>query len=640
MNALSESISNHLNMKTSGALLLTGDWGSGKTYHIKKYIFPLIEETTEFTPIIISLYGETDKQNIANKVLFAFFDKKGKNVNLSTGTIAKNIKNLSEGIPILKKYVDIDKLIVGTGENAFRFLPHDKLLICFDDIERMSDKIKIDDFLGIVNDLVENKGCKVLLIANENEIKDEISFKEKTVEKTIYFLPNIGDILDSITNEYPDSNFKSYLRNNKDFIIKTLTATLDDEKKNVELRKAFSNIRTLKFALEHFKFPFNLLANSPEIDETLAIQLKNIWVFTLSISIEFRKPKNISFTERKKLDSQTTTFSDLDFSNFKLLSTTTEIDEKVENEWSYSKNFKKLYFSRLSESYIFYQELYDLITSGKAIYEQSFLDNVEQSFKVKEGRINPAHQILNTFLHSSYWSYTNTDFKGVLNNLLIYCEKGELEDIVSYLNAGFYLLHFNELFGKKKDEIVEKIKLGLDIFLPKIKLNYYISQFEMVQGNFNETNLQILIKYIEDKFAIIEAQNAINEAKELESMFTSDINSFVKGFLPENSGIRTSDKPLFHKFNKTTVHNSLKVWKSDEIINVASLLKTRYIDTSFIKRLTDEIAFLENLESGISSINFFEKTLSNYLLQSHLLPRVIECKKQLQSYKDGELPGQ
>ncbi|MBL0078587.1 MAG: hypothetical protein IPP53_05545 [Bacteroidetes bacterium] len=99
---ISEPILNHLRMKTTGALLLTGDWGSGKTYHIKKYIFPLIEKTTDFSPLIVSLYGETDKNNIAQKVLFAYFDSKGKNVNLGTGTIAKNVKNLSKQFHISK----------------------------------------------------------------------------------------------------------------------------------------------------------------------------------------------------------------------------------------------------------------------------------------------------------------------------------------------------------------------------------------------------------------------------------------------------------------------------------------------------------------------------------------------------------
>lgn len=635
MDNISEAILNHLKMKTTGALLLTGDWGSGKTYHLKNNVFPLIEDTTEFIPIIVSLYGETDKNNIAQKVLFSFFDKKGKNVNLSTGTIAKNIKNFSEGFPILKKYLDLDKLIVGTGENVFRLLPHDNLLICFDDLERMSEKIDVNDFLGIVNDLVENKGCKVLLIANEEEIKNGITFKEKTIEKTIYFSPKISDIFESIISSYEPSTFKEYLILNKEFIISTLVPIVENKDEEKELRKSFSNIRSLKFTIEHFRYSYLLLTSEKDEKDTLVKQqLRSLWIFTLSISIEFRKPKNITFTDKKKLDEQATSFSDIDFSNFNFGNTeTTEVE--TESQWTYSENFKRLYYNRLSENYIYFPSIYDLITSGKAISKEEFFTHLDKSFNIKEGKVNPAHQILHTFLHLGYWSYSDSEFKQALNNLLEYCKNGQLEDIVSYLNAGVYLIGFSGIIEKEKDEIAKKIQEGLNIFLPQIKINYLVkSQFQMVQGSFNEPHLQMLIEFVKEKFVEIELVAAQSEAKELETKFTNDIESFVSEFLPENSGIRTPDKPLFHKFEKKTIHESLKKWQPNGIMSLTSLLKIRYLDTSFSERLIEEMTFLENLETAISDKDVTEKTLSNYLLQDQLLPRIVECKKQLQVYID------
>ena len=57
-------------------------------------------------------------------------------------------------------------------------------------------------------------------------------------------------IFDSIVSEYSDSYFKSYLLKTKDFLILTLKAETDDAELNKDLNKSFSNIRTLKFALE------------------------------------------------------------------------------------------------------------------------------------------------------------------------------------------------------------------------------------------------------------------------------------------------------------------------------------------------------------------------------------------------------
>ena len=61
-NHVTQSIFSYLDMQTNGALLLTGDWGSGKTYFIKNFVFPLISEKKDCpVPIMVSLYGVVDK---------------------------------------------------------------------------------------------------------------------------------------------------------------------------------------------------------------------------------------------------------------------------------------------------------------------------------------------------------------------------------------------------------------------------------------------------------------------------------------------------------------------------------------------------------------------------------------------------
>jgi len=69
-------------------------------------------------------------------------------------------------------------------------------------------------------------------------------------------------------------------------------------------------------------------------------------------------------------------------------------------------------------------------------------------------------------------------------------------------------------------------------------------------------------------------------------------------------------------------------------MDLTSLFKIRYLDTSFSERLTDEIIFLTNLENGISEIDFTQKNLSNYLIQNQLNPRITEVKQKLQEYID------
>lgn len=629
---ISEPIFNHLNMKTTGALLLTGDWGSGKTYHIKNKIFPLIEKDARFTPIIVSLYGEANRNDIAQKVLFAYFDNKGKDVKLGTGTIAKSIKNLSDAIPYVKQFVDVEKLILGTGENIFKLIPHDKLLICFDDIERMSDKMNIDDFLGLINDLTENKGCKVLLIANKTKIEEGI--KEKTIEKTIHFIPNLSEIFDNIVSDYSVSPFKSYLTNNKDLFLKTLISNSDDVELNKELKAVFSNIRTLKFALEHFKIAFEILIENSEISQLQETQLKNLWIFTLSISIEFRKANGITLDEKRELDNQASISSDFGFNDFDFSSQGNNEGTLQEDRWVYSEDFKKKYYNRLSEQYIYHDELYALITSSRKINNDQFKQHVLDSFKISEGKINPAHQILSSF-QKGLWEYTNDDFESALNELLRYCEKGDLEDIVSYLNAGVYLLGFNELINIEKDAVTDKIKSGLNLFLPKVNFNdFRKSQFDMVQSHFKGEHLSQIVEYIKQNIREIEEIKDREEINDIQTLFQNDLSAFVREFLPENSNIRTPNKPLFHNIENKVIKSGVKNAQPKGIMDLTSLLKIRYLDTSFSDRLTDEIIFLDDLENGISEINFEQKTLSTHLIKNELIPMITKVKRKLQEHID------
>ena len=628
-----EPILNHLKMKTSGALLLTGEWGCGKTYHIKNYVFPVIEKGDEYIPIIVSLYGETDKNNIAQKVLFAYFDSKGKNVNIGTGTIANNLKRFSEAVPFVKNYVDIEKLIIGTGENVLKLIPHDKLLICFDDVERMSDEINVDDFLGIINDLVENKGCKVLLIANETEIKNGITYKEKTIEKTIHFTPNLNEIFDSVIATY-SPNFKSYLQTKKDMFIQTLTANSDDEIINNELKKSFSNIRTLKFALEHFRIAFEILVENNDITDLLDIQLKNIWNFTLSISIEFRKPNNLTLSDKKKLDKQTSTI--IDFGSFNAFSQKDKKEEAIENEWTYSDNFKKKYFNRLPEPYFYYEELYNLITAGKQIDNEQLRQNVEDNFNIKEGKVNPAHKILNSFLRQGYWNYTDEGFKQVLIELLEYCEQGTLEDIVSYLNSGVYLLGFKDIIEIEEKNVVAKIKTGLDLLFSRLNLNYYVkSQFEVVKSNFTGDYLILLVEHIKQRIKELEELNDTEEVAKIQLLFGTDLPAFAKEFQPEREGgMRTPNEPLLHRLEKEVVKKGIENSTPNGIMCLSSMLNFRYLETSYCEYLTEEMSFLIILEEGIAEKDSTTKTLTNHVITQELLPKIADAKYELQKCID------
>ena len=66
-------------------------------------------------------------------------------------------------------------------------------LIILEDLERSG--IDILEVLGYVNNLVEQDGVKVLLVANESEIKQYVPIIAETKEQQ-----NIADLLDRVTD--------------------------------------------------------------------------------------------------------------------------------------------------------------------------------------------------------------------------------------------------------------------------------------------------------------------------------------------------------------------------------------------------------------------------------------------------------
>ena len=56
-----------INDKTNTALLLDGEWGTGKTYYIKNVLIPFIEEKKKQV-VYVSLYGIENTESLSKTI--------------------------------------------------------------------------------------------------------------------------------------------------------------------------------------------------------------------------------------------------------------------------------------------------------------------------------------------------------------------------------------------------------------------------------------------------------------------------------------------------------------------------------------------------------------------------------------------
>ncbi len=627
-----ESIESFLRMETSGALMITGAWGCGKTYFIKNKLFPYLTEINEsqtFSPIIVSLFGIRCKNDLPQRIFSAFIDNKAG----SSGKYSKAFDTLQKGVaavPLIQKFVDTDKLF--SNFDIFIKLLSKDTLICFDDFERKSKDISSDDLFGFINELVENNGFKVIIIANDKVVED-LKFKEKVVEKTLTFKSSIPELFYEFIKAKNSEAFTKYIGESN--VVKTcleLATKEDPDSSSPSLRREFSNLRTLKFIINNFYEVFEgIVGTTKELDRLTTIKLDNLWNFIFAISNEV-KLNVLSDNDKKGLDNNYTYIEDfgLDFSPSKRLIETTDKTITKEEE-PYLPKFKSTYYRKTKQEYIFYPELFDFIVSGNPINFNSFKLELDKSFHVKASIIKPCYEILNDFMNKGIWTFKNNEIPEKLRFILDAASKGEFDDYQSYLNAASYITSNSGVINLTDQEVILKMKEGLNIFKDRSEENN-ISRYNHINSSPIMTRL---MEYIEQIISEKKEEDKKKYIEHLNDVLITDIKQFVTEFLLQRDG-NISDYwtiPILHELNLQVVKNRMSNLEPEEVYLIDNLIDERYLNIKGID-LTTEIPFVKCINEGISEMNLQEDIFSHLLIKKWLLPKTIRAIKTLERIKE------
>lgn len=153
--------------KTHTAIMLTGEWGSGKTYYVENVLAPFLKNDNDKNRcIIISLYGLENISDISKSIYMELRMKaleKNSELKAAGKLIAKTIVKGAAGVFGIDINMSEDDL-----QNLYSSVDLSEKLLVFEDVERSN--IELVKLLGYINNLVERDGVKILLVANENEI--------------------------------------------------------------------------------------------------------------------------------------------------------------------------------------------------------------------------------------------------------------------------------------------------------------------------------------------------------------------------------------------------------------------------------------------------------------------------------------
>ncbi len=586
MDELVESILDYIRSDyTDYAVMINGEWGSGKTYFWNNKIRNKIESMQvngkKLTTIYMSLYGISNLEEISKKIFIE-----------TTQLMDKNLKKFmdSNGQTSIPEYaktgLDMANFF-GVTQNGDKidyanFFSTDDKVLCFDDLERAN--VDVIDILGYINNFVEHDHIKTIIICNEKElstklkssniemktfiatylldkeskllttdkpmvekIKDTIEdvfdkandyerIKEKLIGETFEYEPEFTYIINGILmryEKYPD--LIRFLRSNTGLIISTFE------------KSGTRNLRILKHALADFKKIFDMVSKSyPNTNNRI---LQTMLIFTIAISFEIKAGKIIK-------DKFITIENNEEYKSIVVSSRVF-----MDNRQFYIKEFDNNYYYNFKAEYRFFKFIEYYVRTR--IFDMKILKNdMAEIQNTGENRNVPAYKRL---LTEEYWKIPDEEFLKVINDIIKEIKSGKVE-LIELVKLYSYFSYFSskKLIPYESETIKKIFEDSMDLVAQKSE--YYeikkdeFTEFALVQ---NQKDMQkILNKFYEINESLKEKAFG-KKAEEIFKCIPMKMEQFYDRFDKECMEI-----PIFRYYEPRNVLQRLMYSSNEDLVTI------------------------------------------------------------------------
>ena len=612
-------VKDYLTRETNNALLITGQWGVGKTYFFNNTLSEKIKEikikgktNTNYTPIRVSLFGVANIDDIGRKIFTELFPRLEKGMK-----IGKGLAKLLLSIPITKELIPekIPELISefeadNETKNYIINSMTNRIVICFDDLERVSKDFPIENLIGYINNLTENYDLKALIIGNTDEIESETfkKIKEKLIGVEIEFDNDIKLVFDNIVKnkfhekESKKNTYEKFLKKEKDFICSFFS-------------KDYKNIRTLLIVLECYKHIYSAITKKSEsksLEQYKDDLIKSTLLFTIAIAIEFKKG-NLSKKDKE-------TMSDEISANLNFSKNEGEVAEPQENENINPDILKEKYYGQYF--YKYYEKIFDYIIGIDTFWWKKFIAEAKQKYGISENENLPkCYKALNEISTDVIFKIPNEEYKNRLTKVLQHVDNGEYE-LDSYIGIYNHILKYGNPLEIEEEPLKKRIIAGIDKGKNKLKYNHELANMSNLLGIPNSMN-----EYVKE---ILEYCLKINEEKKQE--IHKKVSTNLENLLAQNNFeefkkivFEQASVPIFAYIDSKVIFNFYKnniplreniAYLIEERFKTRSPLSVRNLEKNFYTQLQQSIEEeRDHLNSGPEwyVYNNFNELLQNII---------------------------
>ena len=615
MEDLVESILDYVRSDyTDYAIMINGEWGSGKTHFwnnkIRKKIESLQLNGKRYTTIYMSLYGISNLEEISKKIFIE-----------TTQLMDKNLRKLMDDnsqttIPeYAKTGIDMANFF-GVTQNGDRvdygeFFSTDDKVLCFDDLERAN--VDVIDILGYINNFVEHDHIKTIIICNEKELstklkssnlemktfiatylldkQDELNksdkpmvekiqdkiehvfdkandyerIKEKLIGETFEYAPKFDYIINGILMRYENNpDLIRFLRENTGLIISTFN------------KSGTRNLRILKHALNDFKKIYEMVNKSyPNTNHRV---MQTMLIFTIAISFEIKAGK---ITKDKFVNIQ-------DNEEYKSILVSSRI--LMDNRQFYIKEFDNNYYYNFKSEYRFFKFIEYYIRTR--IFDMKlFKENMETIRNTVDTENLPGYKRL---LTEEYWKISDDQFDTVIREVIHDVKEGNLS-LIDTVKLFAYFSYFS-----RKGLIEYDLKTLRSVFfngmniaslsseycpdpkeeLGKIAIEEVEEDMEDILKHFNALNDQLLDKMYKEK------------ADEVMKCIPMKMEQFYEKFDQE-----CMEVPIFKYYDPFQLFQRISCASNEDIV----LIKEKLTDRAnrYTKQIEPEMKNIKQLKQVI-----------------------------------------
>lgn len=410
-NTIQDRLIELLNSTQSFGIALNGKWGVGKTFFWNQLIK---EKFSAKKTAYISLFGVETIQQIKNDLLLQIYTQNG------------FVKKIKDKVGSFKLYgMDISLALSWFEKKDF-----ENVIVCFDDFERISDKLKLKDVLGLISELKEQKKCTVVLILNKKELKDEdlSKYKDKIVDYDFNYEPTVVESFSLIKDNL--KSFKQY----------PLEYFQRHEINNIRIMKRVIN------ALNDYVYFENLVKDYKNIEEELVENILEIsTINALELSVDFETLSK--YSNPYDLDE----FSKQKYGEPK--------QEKQKNE-----NYEKLlkYINKKNVGYFYISDItFNIIDYIKnSIVDKDSLQNSINE-RIKKEKYSSIQEQIRKCTHKARYdlNYSYNQYAKDLFNIL----ESNQNNITEIINADNFLFYIQQLEEFDSENIEKYKKFAIDL---------------------------------------------------------------------------------------------------------------------------------------------------------------------------------